>query len=125
MEEGMTLQEIIDAIEGKLLVEPPYNVDFETALASDLMSDVLVFARPNTLLISGLTNVQSVRTAEMADIPAVIFVRGKYPPQQTLDVAQESGIAVVISPYGMFETAGLLYQAGLKGIGKLPIIQQR
>jgi hypothetical protein len=34
------------------------------------------------------------------------------------------GIAVMLSPYTMFETAGLLFKAGLKGIGKLPILRQ-
>ncbi len=121
----MNLQEILDVVDGEMLVEPLYNVDLERACASDLMSDVLLFTKPGMLLVTGLTNPQAVRTADMAEAPALLFVRGKYPPKETLALAQEMGIAVMLSPYTMFETAGLLYEAGLQGLGKLPIIKQR
>ena len=120
----MTLDEILKAADAEILVEPPFNVDFESACASDLMSDVLLFTKPNMLLVTGLTNPQSIRTADMAEAPAVMFVRGKYPPAETLALAEEMGIAVLLCRYTMFEAAGLLYIAGLKGLGKLPIIHQ-
>ena len=56
------------------------NVDLQTAFAADLMSDVLALARPGTLMITGLTNIQIMRTASVVDTPAVVFVRGKRPP---------------------------------------------
>jgi predicted transcriptional regulator len=121
----MTLDEIMEATEAQMLVEPPFYVELESACASDLMSDVLLFTKPNMLLITGLTNPQAIRTCDMAEAPAVVFARGKYPPRETLELAEEMGIAVLLSPYTMFETAGLLYVAGLKGIGKLPIMQQQ
>mgnify|MGYP006293488865 FL=1 len=120
----MNLNEVIEATEAEMLVEPAFTVDLEAACASDLMSDVLVFTKPNMLLVTGLTNPQAIRTADMAEAPAVLFVRGKYPPPETLTLADEMGIAVMLSPYTMFETAGLLFKAGLKGIGKLPILRQ-
>lgn len=120
----MKLDEILKATDAEMLVEPPFNIDLETACASDLMSDVLVFTKPNMLLVTGLTNPQAIRTADMAEAPAVVFVRGKYPPEETVALAKDMGIAILLSPYTMFETAGLLYQAGLKGIGKLPILRQ-
>jgi len=120
----MTLDEMIAAVEGQLLVEPSFPVDLETACASDLMSDVLIFTKPNMVLITGLTNPQAVRTADMAEAPVVVFARGKYPPPETVSLAQEMGIAVVLSPYTMFETAGKLYEAGLVGLGKLPTLYQ-
>ena len=119
----MTLDEILTTIDGKTLVEPPFNVDIESACSSDLMSDVLLFIKPNMLLITGLTNPQVVRTADMAEAPIIIFVRGKHPPENTVALAQKMGIAILLSPYTMFETSGLLYEAGLKGIGKLPPLQ--
>lgn len=120
----MTLDEILKATEAQLLVAPPYTIDLESACASDLMSDVLAFTKSSMLLVTGLTNPQTIRTADMAEAPAVLFVRGKYPPADTLRLAEEMGIAVLLSAYTMFETAGLLFQAGLKGLGKLPIIRQ-
>ena len=121
----MTFDEILATIEGEVLVEPLFHVDIERACASDLMSDVLLFVKPNMLLITGLTNPQAVRTADMAEAPIIIFVRGKHPAEATLKLARDMGIGVVLSPYTMFETAGLLFEAGLKGIGKLPTIQQQ
>jgi predicted transcriptional regulator len=121
----MTLDEIMEAIEAQMLVEPPFDIDLLSACASDLMSDVLLFTKPNMLLITGLTNPQAIRTCDMAEAPAVVFVRGKYPPRETIELAEEMGIAVLLSHYTMFETAGLLFRAGLKGIGKLPIIPQQ
>jgi predicted transcriptional regulator len=121
----MLLHEIVEIIEGELLTpeDDAENVEVHHAFASDLMSDVLAFASSDMLLITGLTNPQSVRTAEMADMPAILFVRGKQPPEMTVDLAERIGIAVLLSPYTMFETSGLLYEAGLQGIGKLPIQQ--
>jgi hypothetical protein len=121
----MRLDEVLEATDATMLVEPPFNIDLESACASDLMSDVLLFTKPNMLLVPGLTNPQAIRTADMAEALAVLFVRGKYPPPETLTLAEEMGVAVMLSPYTMFETAGRLYEAGLKGIGKLPILRQQ
>jgi len=120
----MTFDEIVEAIEAELLLAPQYSIDVESACASDLMSDVLVFTKTNMVLVTGLTNPQAIRTADMAEAPLVIFVRGKYPPKETLKLAEEMGIGVLLTGYTMFETAGLLYKSGLKGLGKLPTIRQ-
>ena len=121
----MNLKEIIDVVDGELLVDAPVTIDILNACCSDLMSDVLLFVKPNMLLVTGLTNPQAVRTADMAEAPVIVFVRGKYPSNETLALAEELGVAVVLSSYTMFETAGLLYEVGLRGIGKLPIMRQR
>ncbi|MEA2007766.1 MAG: hypothetical protein U9O54_01480 [Chloroflexota bacterium] len=81
----MTIRELLKLIEGKAITE---NVDLDQEVnmgcGSDLMSDVLAFTHTGTVLMSGLTNPQVVRTAEIAGIRAIIFVRGKYPPQKTI-----------------------------------------
>ncbi|MBN2394697.1 MAG: hypothetical protein JXR84_28455 [Anaerolineae bacterium] len=121
----MNLKEIIDVIDGELLVDAPVNIDIHSACCSDLMSDVLMFVKPNMLLVTGLTNPQAARTADMAEAPIIVFVRGKHPSPETLALAEDLRIAVVLSAYTMFETSGLLYEAGLRGLGKLPIVYQR
>ena len=77
----MKLKEIVSCIGAEILYGQNLldTVGIEKAYASDLMSDVLAFAWPGTLLLTGLTNVQIVRTAQMMDIPAIVFVRGKRP----------------------------------------------
>ena len=80
------------------------------------MSDVLASIQPNALLLTGLCNPQVVRTAEMADVSAIVFVRGKHPPKETLDLANLENIPIISSPFGMFEICGRLYQVGLPSL---------
>ncbi|HOO87381.1 MAG TPA: transcriptional regulator, partial [Synergistales bacterium] len=75
----MKLRDIASQIRAEVLSgeELLDDIDIECAYGADLMSDVLAFARPGSLLLTGLTNIQIVRTAQMLDLPAVVFVRGK------------------------------------------------
>jgi xanthine dehydrogenase iron-sulfur cluster and FAD-binding subunit A len=115
----MKVKELITSINGKLINETA-NLEREVkgAFAADLMSDVLASIHPDAVLLTGLCNPQVVRTAQMADISAIIFVRGKIPPQETIDLASEEGIALIGSPHGMYELCGRLYQSGLTSLEK-------
>jgi predicted transcriptional regulator len=108
------LKDIVQVVEGEVLTQ---QVDLELEIASaagcDLMSDVLAYVRPYSLLLTGLTNAQVVRTAEMADLAAIVFVRGKRPGQDTLDLAEDKGIPLICSRHSMYEMCGRLWQAGL------------
>jgi len=114
----MKLREVLALTEGKAISK---NVDLDTEVqmgcGADLMSDVLSFTHEGTLLMTGLTNPQVVRTAEVAGIRAIIFVRGKVPPEETIALAEEKGIPLLASKYTMFETCGRLYKAGLPSCG--------
>lgn len=110
----MKYQQIISIVEGQVLVEARGDLEISCAAASDLMSDVLAFAEPYAILLTGLCNPQVVRTAEMADIAAVLFVYGKIPEAETIALAQQKGIPLVVAKAPLFEVCGRLYQAGLK-----------
>ncbi|HOH88729.1 MAG: hypothetical protein KBB40_01400 [Clostridia bacterium] len=86
------------------------------AFGSDLMSDVLAFVKGKTLLLTGLTNQQVVRTAEMADLSAIVFVRGKKPGEDIVDLAIEKGIALLLTRDTMYTASGKLYSNGLEGV---------
>ena len=114
----MTLVEVLSIIEGKLISSgADLSQVVDMACGADLMSDVLAFTHAGTLLMTGLTNPQVVRTAEMAGIVAIVFVRGKLPPPETIALAEEKGIPLLASKYTMYETCGRLYQTGLKSCG--------
>jgi predicted transcriptional regulator len=114
----MTLGEALSIIEGKLISkQADLDLEVQMGCGADLMSDVLAFTHEGTLLMTGLTNPQVVRTAEMAGITAIVFVRGKVPPPETVTLAEEKGIPLLASKYTMFETCGRLYKAGLPGCG--------
>jgi hypothetical protein len=83
--------------------------------ASDLMSDVLTTTGAGSLLLTGLTNAQVVRVAEVSDFVAVCFVRDKQPPAEVAQLAEERGIALLVTSLSMFESCGRLYGSGLRG----------
>ncbi len=84
--------------------------------ASDLMSDVLTLLEDDILLITGLSNNQAVRTAEMSDISNILIVRNKQPSQAMVDMANELDIALITTPYSLFRVSGLLYTHGLESV---------
>jgi predicted transcriptional regulator len=110
----MNLEKIIGLADGMLLT-PGIDADIEIrgGYGADLMSDVLAFSQPDSVLLTGLTNPQVVRTAQMAEFRAIIFVRGKQPQPETLALANQEGIPLISSPYGMFELSARLHKAGL------------
>lgn len=112
----MNLHEIAELLNAEILSADKTlsETTVPNAYACDLMSDVLAFCSPASLLLTGLTNVQIVRTAQMLDLPAVVFVRGKIPLEETLALAKENGIPILLTKYSMYEACGILYAKGLK-----------
>ena len=110
----MDLETVITLLDGEVVSR---QVDLQKQVtggaAADLMSDVLAFARPDSVLLTGLIHPQVVRTAEMAGILAIAFVRDKQPPPETVALAEEIGIPLLSTRYTMYEACGRLYAAGL------------
>ncbi|MGE5549201.1 MAG: DRTGG domain-containing protein [Bacteroidota bacterium] len=101
-----------EVLTGEDLLE---QVEALSACGADLMSDVLAFTKERTLLLTGLTNPQVVRTAELVDLCGLVFVRGKRPPAEVVDMAKERRLPVLLTSYPLYETCGLLYSGGLAG----------
>jgi hypothetical protein len=120
--EPMKIKEILEILSGKaILLTHDLDEDVPLGGAADLMSDVLAFGSDGMALLTGLTNPQVVRTAEMAGINIVVFVRGKTPPPETLELARESAVSLITTGYTMYEACGRLYQGGLPGRGLVKI----
>lgn len=90
-------------------------VDIHTACGCDLMSDVLAFVKDQALLLTGLINSQVIRTAEMMDIVAVCFVRGKTPSEEVVSLAADRGITLMATEHPLYNACGMLYDKGLRG----------
>ena len=107
------IREILDAT----VLQGEHQLDQEvlSACGSDFMSDVLAYVKNQALLLTGLVNLQVVRTADMLDMKCIVFVRGKTPPEEILQLAGERGIVIMTSPKRMYEACGLLYSKGLRG----------
>lgn len=114
----MKLLKICELIEGEILFgDELLDREIDKAYGADLLSDVLAFAQSQTLLLTGLANIQVVRTAEIADLGAIIVVRGKKVENSIIDLAKDCNIPIITSKKTMFECCGLLYQMGLKACG--------
>ena len=113
----MTVKEIADILQARFLCcEEEGGRQINSAFASDMMSDVLAFVTEDTLLLTGLINSQSVRTAEMLDLPALVFVRGKNPHQDAVERAKMIGMPALTTQMTMYEACGRLFAAGLGGV---------
>ncbi len=91
------------------------EIDIHTACGCDLMSDVLAFVKDQLLLLTGLINSQVIRTAEMMDIVAICFVRGKTPDAEVVRLASQKGIVLLSTELPMYVACGKLYKQGLGG----------
>ena len=110
----MKLTELIELTDGTVLnPEVDLNIKIRGGCGADLMSDVLASSQPKAVLLTGLTNPQVVRTAQIAEFRAILFVRGKQPQVETITIATQENIPLITSPYGMFELCGRLHRAGL------------
>jgi predicted transcriptional regulator len=111
----MKIREILELLEGRLLNE---NVDLDEdvtcAFGSDLISDILHCTKEPTLLLTGLTNPQIIRLSDMIDLFGIVFVRGKVPPADIVEMAEERGLPIISTPYTLYKTSGILYNSGLR-----------
>lgn len=114
---GLSLQEIQGIVEAKLHTTAHQKILpdrlAQRAFASDLMSEVLTLLTDDLLLITGLNNVQAVRTAEVADIGAILLVRNKQPGDEMIRLAADRDIVLMGTHFSMYRAGGELYNAGL------------
>ena len=111
----MKLEKIKEILQANVIVgDECLQHEVTTAGGSDMMSDVLSFMKPGSLLLTGLINPQSVRTAEIAEIMAICFVRSKEPLKETVELAREKGIPLLSTHFTMYEACGRLFQGGLR-----------
>ncbi len=115
----MKIAEIKELLNATVLCgESELESEVHSACASDMMSDVLAFVKDQAVLLTGLVNLQVIRTAEMMDMRCIVFVRKKVPDENMIELARESGIVLMASNLRMFEASGILYSNGLKGHDK-------
>jgi predicted transcriptional regulator len=113
----MTVSELVGIVDGKVICcEEKLSTRIEFAFASDLMSDVLTVEKENLVLITGLSNLQTIRTSEMSEISCIILARGKKTGEEMIRLAKENNLVLVESPHSVFHISGELYKAGIKAI---------
>ena len=112
----MTIADIVRILQADLVCGADHlETEVHNACGSDMMGDVLAFVKDQSVLLTGLVNPQVVRTADMMDMVCIVFVRGKDPTPDMIELAGDRGIVLLKSPMRMFTACGLLYENGLKG----------
>jgi predicted transcriptional regulator len=112
----LKLREVKEILDAEVIVgDDKLDMEVKTAFGADLMSDVLAFAKAGSILLTGLTNDQVIRTADILDIAAIVLVRGKKASAETINLAKELKIPILTTKYILFETAGRLYAKGMVG----------
>lgn len=115
----MKLLEVAVHLEAQILTPKlDYSRQVYWAYGADLLSDVLAYTRPETLLLTGLINTQVVRTAELADLGGIVVVRGKTVQPALVELAAKCNIPLMQTTMTMFESCGRLYGAGLSACAR-------
>lgn len=111
----MTVAEVAKVLDAELFCGDVQNApDVFAACGADMMSDVMAFVKEKVVLLTGLVNPQVIRTAELLDIRFVMFVRGKHPTADMVDMAKDCGMVLMGTKQTMFLACGRLYEAGLR-----------
>ena len=114
----MNVTEAVKILDGQFFWgEDKADLEIASACGADLMSDVMAFVKDKVLLLTGLVNPQVIRTAELLDIQGIIFVRGKTPSREMIEMAEDSGIILAGTKLSMYIACGKLYEAGLRDGG--------
>lgn len=110
----MTARDIKEILNADVFCgEEDLDMIVHSACGSDMMSEVLAFSHDHSVLLTGLCNQQSIRTAEMMDIEVLVYVRGKIPSEEMVEMAKERGLIMMSTKHRMYSSCGLLYKAGL------------
>lgn len=118
----MKLEEAAQLLAGEFLCgEGQKNTIIDRAYAADLLSDVLALTEERTTLITGTISPQVIKVADILNVIAIIFVRGKRPSPQLIEYAECLGIPLIFTEKTMFETCGLLYTHGVRPCKNRPV----
>lgn len=112
----LKIKEIAEILKAKIIADSEYcNIDIRSAYSADLMSAVLYYHTPDSMLITGLVHIHVIRTAEIAGIKIIVFTSGKDPDIQIIELAKQKKIPLLITPFCSYTASGKLYQSGMPG----------
>ena len=111
------IADVVDKLNARVICgSQEINHEVKFGFASDLMSDVLTIDTENLLLITGLNNLQTIRTSEMSDISYILFVRDKKVSPEMKELACENNMTLIECSHSMFRACSDLCELGLKPV---------
>jgi predicted transcriptional regulator len=113
----MKITEVKDILKAEVIVgEDQLDNIITGGGAADLMEDVLAAAAKGCALLTGVTTDYVLQTAKIAQVGAVVIVRGKTPPESMVDLARHYNIPLLLTRYSLFVACGRLYMNGIRGL---------
>lgn len=111
----VTVADIARALEAEVLAGSEcLDRDVGCALASDLVSDVLVCREEKAFLLTGLPTIQVVRAAEVIDLVGVALVRGKRPAAEVVSFARDMGLPLLRTTKTLYDACRTVAQLGIR-----------
>jgi serine kinase of HPr protein (carbohydrate metabolism regulator) len=90
------------------------DTEIDGAFVSDMVSDVMAGAKAGNIWVTVQTHKNVIAAANLVDVPAVIIVRGKKVPEDTVQMADKVGVTLFATDLDTFQTAVKLFEAGVK-----------
>ena len=113
----MKIKEIVGILNAEVLYGNEHLDNLVVAAGgADLMNDVLAAATEGAVLLTGVTTEHVLRTAKIAGVAVVVFVRGKEPAPSIVDLARSYQMPLLRTRYSLFVACGRLYMEGLRGL---------
>lgn len=114
----MTLQEIIDQLDLKLLTD---RKDFDRVIptsgyASDLLSCVMASARHQAIWITLQAHANVIAIGALLELSAIIITEDTSPDPDTIDKANSEGVTLLATDKPTFYVAGKLWEMGLREV---------
>jgi len=113
----MKIEEIKNILKAKVLCcENTMENSIVSGGSADLLDTILYAAAKDCVLLTGAATLDSIRKSKVAEIGAIVMVRGKTPDKEILNLARENNIPVLATDFSLFVASGRLYSAGLRGL---------
>ena len=109
----MTVKDLQSKLNLKALNEAT-DTEVEGAFISDMLSDVMAGAKAGNVWITVQTHKNIIAAANLVDVPAIVVVRDKKVPEDTLQMANRVGVTVFTTDLDSFQIAVKLYEAGIR-----------
>ena len=88
--------------------------EVEGVYISDMVSDIITGAKANGVLVTLQTHKSLIAAANLVDVAAVVFVRGKKPTQDVIELAEKAGIGLFVTDVDTWSFAMKLREIGIK-----------
>jgi predicted transcriptional regulator len=110
----VTLQEIKEILDAEVIVgRDRLGTEVREGGCSDLVTEIPIYGKAGIVLLTGLTTPHMIRATHELGVAAVIMVRGKRPPSETIQLSEELQMPLLTTDYILYEAVGRLYVRGL------------